>query len=207
MNEARFRNGFTWSEYVSQMKVNRERVTQLFDEVAITPEERQTFSEAVARHGGRLYVIALTEDWCGDATVNLPLVARLAEEIPGMELRLFRRSENPDLEQAYAADGITSIPVLSFFDAEWREVGRWVERPAAARQRIEAWWAARPEAATLRHSDRPEDQKKRRAVLRQLLTEMMEWYRDGLWKATLDELLSLLAVPVEGSEAGLRKLP
>ena len=194
MNEARFRNGFTWSEYVAQMRVNRERVTQLFDEVTITPEDRRAFSEAVARHGGRLYVTALTEDWCGDAVVNLPLVARLAEEVSGMTLRLFRRSEHPDLEQAYAADGITSIPILSFFDAEWREVGRWVERPAAARRQVEAWWAAHPEAAAVRQSDRPEDQRKRRAVLRQLLTEMMEWYRGGLWNATLDELRSLLAI-------------
>ena len=198
MTEARFRKGFTWPEYVAQMRVNRERVTQLFDQVTIAPEDRRAFSEAVARHGGHLYVTALTEDWCGDAVVNLPLVARLAEEVPGMELRLFRRSENPDLEQAYAADGVTSIPVLSFFDAEWREVGRWVERPAAAHRRVEAWWTARPEAAALRRSDRPEDQRKRRAVLRQLLTEMMEWYRDGLWNATLDELRSLLGVPAEG---------
>jgi len=198
MNETRFRNGFTWSEYVIRMTVNRKRVIRLFEEVVIAPEDRQAFADAVSYHGGRLYVTAMTEDWCGDAVVNLPLVARLVEDVPGMELRLFRRSENPDLERAYAADGVTSIPVLSFFDAGWREVARWVERPMAARKRLDAWWAAHPEAEALRQSDRPEDQEARRAVFRGLLGEMMEWYRNGLWQATLDELKSALLKAVEG---------
>lgn len=192
MDEHRFRSGSTWSEYVAQMSVNRRRVTRLYGEITIAPEDRRAFRDAVARHGGRLYVTAMTEDWCGDAVVNLPLMARLAAEVPGMELRLFRRSENPDLEQRYAANGIFSIPALSFFDAKWREVARWVERPAAARERIEAWWAARPEAAALRHSKRPEDQEARRVVLRELLGEMMRWYRDGLWQATLEEWKAVL---------------
>lgn len=195
MNETRFRSGLTWSEYVAQMTANRRRVARLFEEIVLTPEDRRAFSAAVARHGGRLYVTALTEDWCGDAMVNLPLAARLAEEVPGMALRVFRRSEHPDLRQAYAIDGVHNIPVLSFFNAAWREVARWVERPMAAHERIEAWWAARPEAAALRRSKRPEDQEARQAVVRELLREMVQWYRDGLWRATLDEWKAALLGP------------
>jgi hypothetical protein len=31
----------------------------------------------------------MTEDWCGDALMNLPIVARIVEALPGADLRLF----------------------------------------------------------------------------------------------------------------------
>lgn len=192
MTEDRFLGGLTWPDYLAQMKVNRERITQLFEEITLAPEERHAFAQAVARHGGRLGIAALVEDWCGDAVVVLPLIARLAAGVPGLDLRLFVRSANLDLAQAYAADDIGSIPVLSFFNTGWREVGRWVERPLAAVERINQWKAIHPEFEGLRQSDRPEDRKALRALLKERLIEMMDWYREGLWEVTLEELKSLL---------------
>jgi hypothetical protein len=175
------------------MKVNRERVIQLFDEITLPAHNQQTFARLVASYGGRLHVVALTEDWCGDAAVVLPLIARLAREVPGMDLRLFVRSFNPGLEQAYAAQGVTRIPVLSFFNDDWNEVGRWVERSGAANRRVEAWMAAHPQSEILRQSARPQDRRAFRALLRERLREMVHWYREGLWMATLEELEALLS--------------
>lgn len=192
MTGERFLSGLTWTDYVAQMQVNRERVTQLFGETSLSPDDQRDFAQTVASYGGQLHITALAEDWCGDAVVNLPLVARLAAEVPGIDLRLFVRSDNPDLEGAYAADDIVSIPVLSFFNAGWCEVGRWVERPTAAHRRIEDWKATHPGAETLRQSSRPEDRRAYKALLKERLIEMMDWYREGLWEATLEELKSLL---------------
>ena len=118
MTEDRFLSGFTWPNYVAQMRVNRERTSQLFEEITLPTDDRRAFAQAVAKHGGQLHVVALAEDWCGDAVVNLPLIARLEAEVTDMDLRLFVRSGNPELAQAYADGGITIKPVLSFFDAE-----------------------------------------------------------------------------------------
>jgi hypothetical protein len=104
------------------------------------------------------------------------------------------RSTNPDLEGAYADDGITSIPVLSFIDADWREVGRWAERSAAAQRRVDAWMAARPGAQALQQSSDPKDRRAYRALMKKRLPEMIEWYRSGLWGATLEEWKTLLFV-------------
>jgi hypothetical protein len=190
--EERFLSGFTWWDYVAHMKVNRKRVSQLFEEITLSPDDRQDFAAIVAKHGGQLYVTALTEDWCGDATVNLPLIARLAVEVPGVDLRLFIRSDNPELARAYAQVGITRIPVISFFNSAWYQVGQWVERPAAAQQRVEAWNAIHPQMETLRQSNQPQDRRVYRALLKERLIEMMDWYREDLWEATLKELKSLL---------------
>lgn len=189
-----FLSGFTWWDYVAHMKTNRERVSQLFKEITLSPGDRQDFATIVANHGGQLYITALTEDWCGDAAVNLPLIARLAVEVPGVDLCLFIRSNNPYLEQAYAQDGITNIPVISFFNSEWYEVGRWVERSSAAHRRVEAWNAVHPQLETLRHSNQTQDRRAYRALLKERLIEMMDWYQEGLWEATLTELKLLLCV-------------
>lgn len=192
MNNDRFSSGFSWPGYVAQMNVNRELTRQLFDEITLDTGDREVFTEAVAHHGGQIYVTAMTEDWCGDAVANLPVIARLAAEVRNLELRLFLRSINPDLQSAYAADGIEHIPVVSFFDANWREIGRWVERPAAAQDRINAWMVAHPEVEALRQSNRPEDRERLKRVFESLLEEMLDWYREGLWQATLDELKARL---------------
>lgn len=192
MTEDRFLSGFIWPDYVAQMRVNRERTSRLFEEITLSPDDRRAFAQAVAKHGGQLRVVALAEDWCGDAVVNLPLIARLAAEVTDMDLRLFVPSAEPALAQAYADGGITSIPVLSFFDADWSEVCRWVERSAAAHRKVEAWMAARPEALALRQSSHPKDQRAYRALMKERLVEMMDWYREGLWEATLREIESLL---------------
>jgi hypothetical protein len=192
MTEARFLSGLTWPDYVVQMSVNRERITGLFEEITLAPHDRGDFAQAIARHGGQLHITAVAEDWCGDATLVLPLIARLEAEIPGLNLRLFVRSDNPDLEEAYAAFGVTRIPVISFFDADWQEVARWVERSAAAQQRVDVWMAARPGAQALQRSDDPRDRKAYRALMKERLVDMMEWYRAGLWGATLEEWKSLL---------------
>ena len=202
MTQERFQGGLTWPDYVAKMKVNRERVTQLFEEIYLSAAERSAFAGAAARHGGKLHIAALVEDWCGDVVVILPLIAHLAAEVPGMDLRLFGRAASPDLAQAYAEEDILSIPVLSFFDSRWREVTRWVERSEAAHRRVQAWKADHPQAEILRQSSQPEDRRAYKIMLKERLVEMIDWYRGGLWGSTLEELESLLSGDSQDGRTG-----
>ena len=80
--------------------------------------------------GGPFKLLALSEDWCGDAVNALPHVARWAEAVPGMELRVLSRDENPDLMDAHLTGGRSrSIPVVMVLDSDYREVGWWGPRP------------------------------------------------------------------------------
>jgi thiol-disulfide isomerase/thioredoxin len=202
MTQERFQSGLAWPDYVAQVKMNRERMPQLFDEISLSAAERSAFAGAAARHGGQLHIAALVEDWCGDVVVILPLIARLAAEVPGVDLRLFGRAATPDLAQAYAEQGILCIPVLSFFDSGWREVTRWVERSEAAHRRVQAWKADHPQAEILRQSSQPEDRRAYKIMLKERLVEMIEWYRDGLWGSTLEELESLLSGDSQDGRTG-----
>jgi hypothetical protein len=79
---------------------------------------------------GRWHLLVLSEDWCGDAVNAVPIVARLAETAPNLDLRILRRDENLDLTDAHRTSGTRSIPVVIALDDRFREHGWWGPRPS-----------------------------------------------------------------------------
>ena len=126
----RFAQGFTWSQYVSEIKANKERFQKFYDEFRIKPEDIEFFKRFNAKKGP-VKVVAIGEDWCPDVVRGIPVAARLAEAA-GMELRIFPRDQNLDLMNEYMwRHQYQSIPVFVFFDKDWKELGHWIERPAS----------------------------------------------------------------------------
>lgn len=126
----RFEQGMTYGAYKAQMTRNRERFEENERTVALGPADLEPFRQAPP-----LSVLVLTEDWCGDAIANLPILGRIARETGNLDLRVFLRDQNEDLATEYRNGEYRSIPVFVFFDEAFREVGRWIERPAAVTAR------------------------------------------------------------------------
>src|SRR5262249_39311127 len=83
-----------------------------------------------------LNVLVLAEDWCGDVIDNLPILGRIAQESGKLNLRVFLRDQNLDIMDQYLNQGeFRSIPVLVFFNEEFHEIGRFIERPASVTER------------------------------------------------------------------------
>ncbi len=134
ITKERFAQGMTFQQYLDQMGTNKEKFVQLLGEIKIKPEDRA----ALDRLGTKLKVLVITEDWCGDALYNVPVLARMVEGKPNVELRVFLRDKNPDLMDQYLNQGMyRSIPVFAFFDETMKEVARFIERPAAQTEEIE----------------------------------------------------------------------
>ena len=189
MDTTRFEQGMSYQEFVNTMRQNDRRIKQMYDNYKLTEDDIDRFKTLVGEHGGKLYITALVEDWCPDVVLNVPLVAHLAEAIDGLELRLFVRPEHEDLKLAYAAQNVLSIPVISFFNGDWDEVARFVERSAVARAKVIAWTAENyPELDDLRRSSEPEDREKLVAIFTKRFSQMVKWYRQGLWRETLNEI-------------------
>ena len=73
---------------------------------------------AVPPGAGKLLVIA--EDWCGDASNTVPIIAKLAARLPGLELRVILRDENPEVMDQYLTNGARSIPIVIALDEDSR---------------------------------------------------------------------------------------
>lgn len=130
----RFEQGMTFQQYVDQMTTNKETFVTFLDEIKIRPADRA----ALGTLGTKLKVLVITEDWCGDALYNVPVLAKLAEGNPNLQVRVFLRDKNPDLMDQYLNQGLyRSIPVFAFFDENMKEVARFIERPPAVTEQLE----------------------------------------------------------------------
>ena len=128
LDEKRFNSGLTWKDYLAQMGDTKPRTEENYSKAGLTDDERKFFSGI----GQVKYVLMLAENWCGDVHRNSPLIAHIVEAIPGAELRVFFRDQVPDLRDTFLNNGYQSIPVVVFFDKDWNEIGRWMERAHGA---------------------------------------------------------------------------
>ena len=134
ISKERFELGMTFQQYLDQMGTNKEKFVQFLGEITLTPEDRAALNGL----GRRLNVLVITEDWCGDALYNFPVLARMVEGNPNVQMRVFLRDKNPDLMDQYLNQKLyRSIPVFVFFDEHMKEVARFTERPPAQAEELD----------------------------------------------------------------------
>lgn len=172
MNKERLENALTFGQYLDTVDKNRELWHGVHERVQL-PEELVSDARALP---GDWHLVALSEDWCGDAVNTLPVIARLAEEV-GWDLRVLPRDDNLDLMDGHLTNGRSrSIPVVIVYDGDFNEVGWWGPRP----DEIQAWVMGEGLAMPS-----PERYK----VIRR-------WYAKDRGRTTLEELLGIVAAGV-----------
>ena len=185
LDSARFATGFAWKDYMAQMGDTRARTEENYQKSALTEDERKFFGGVKNAR----YVLMLAENWCGDVHRNSPLVAHIAEAIPNCELRVFLRDQAPDLRDSFLNNGYQSIPVVVFFDKDWNELGRWLERAHAA-----TTTAANLRAKTIDVAPK-DDKAKQDAAMNDFRNQVNAAYHapgGALWRAAANEIKLLL---------------
>jgi hypothetical protein len=193
MIEVKFENGKRASEYVAELRNYRSVVRALVEVAEADPDHIAVLKTAAEKYPQPVRATAMTEDWCGDSACNMPVLTKLFEGA-GIEFVVFHGSEYPELEKYYNDLGVDHIPVISLWDGEGNEIGRFVEQPASIDPLKSAWKAERPEFMEL-YAKRNDDKEAGRAfakLYRGLLEEMSGWYRDGKWKDTTREVVEIL---------------
>ena len=134
VTKERFRQGMTFQQYLDQMSTNKDKFLQQLTDVRVRPDDKAVF----LGRKEKLNVLVITEDWCGDALTNFPVLAKMVEGAANVEMRVFLRDQNPDLMDRYLNQGIfRSIPVFAFFDDQMRELARFIERPPVVTEYME----------------------------------------------------------------------
>jgi hypothetical protein len=197
LDRARWDTGITYEGFKAAMTRNQDRFSENEARVVLDPETVRTLRSLPK--GVRVLVLA--EDWCGDVVANLPILGRLAKEVPGLDVRVFYRDQNPDLMARWLNQGkYQSIPVFVFLDQDFRELGHWIERPASVTarraQERKKIFAAHPEFGA---PDAPVDQlpEEVRVRLQAELQQMREStvpFANAEVQRELRELVSRVAV-------------
>lgn len=125
MNPSRWEAAPTFDAWLATVMRHRDAWLAFVARAAIAGD----LAERTRALPGAWRLLVLTEDWCGDAIDAVPVLARLAECTPALELRCLRRDRNLDLMDDHLTDGTRSIPKLLVYDDAFVERGSWGPRP------------------------------------------------------------------------------
>lgn len=124
----KFYQSQSFPDYLATIKENKSQWEDNYRNYSVSPEAIGVLSQIQQK----FYVLAISEDWCGDSVRNLPVIAKLVENLPEAEMRVIRRDLNLDLMERYALNGKKRIPTVVFFDSNFKELAVWIEKPANA---------------------------------------------------------------------------
>lgn len=122
----KFSQGLAYGDFLAGhgTDVHRQRWQQLYDQVQLTPAQRQL----LAGFTRRMPTMVLAGAWCGDCVNQCPMFERFAQAAPVLEVRYFDRDEHADLQRALQVNGGNRVPVVVFFSEDGHEVSRFGER-------------------------------------------------------------------------------
>ena len=111
---------------------HRARIEQLGQDLVLAPEAQACLA-ALPRP---VRVVAIAEDWCGDVVRHVPVLQRMAEAAPRLEVRFISRGQHPDVFARFLTNGGEAIPKFIFLSEAWVECGNWGPMPEACREAI-----------------------------------------------------------------------
>ena len=162
----------TFDEFVARCKAEHCGLWQGIYQLARVPD----WALAAVPHSAGLKLLVIAEDWCGDATNTVPILAKLADMVDGLELRVVARDENPELMDRFLTNGSRSIPIVVALDEEHQEIGHWGPRPTQLQIWVMANRGTMPKA--------------------ELYPEVRKWYARDRGETTLREVLEAAGLAV-----------
>lgn len=176
MSELDFRkywdDAFSWDDYLDrEVQEHAEMWRGVYARSAVPAWA----VEEGRRIGGEWRVLVISEDWCGDAFNTVPVMARLAEALPTVQLRVAKRDENPALMDAFLTNGSRSIPLAIVLRPDFTVAGRWGPRP--------------PELQAFVLSEKRKGERPSSEIYR----DVRRWYARDRGETTLRGLLEVMA--------------
>jgi len=191
ISQDEWEQGLSLTGLISGMTVNRDLLQRRYSALDLSEAEKLRLGALTVPRK----LLVMTEEWCSDCMMNLPILARLAESSEKIEIRFFVRKDWPQLRAYFNSRDIFSLPTLQIMDEALNPLGTWVERPQAAHQSLAAWKEAHPEVEhTRRRADLTSEEKREllREINEQLVHEMEEWYAQTLQSETVREVTEIL---------------
>ena len=119
-------------------------------------------------------ILVISEPWCGDSFVLLPIIKKISEANSGWKLRIILRDKNPDLIDKFLTKGARAIPIFIFLNEKNDFQFKWGPRPEAAQEIFEKF---RPQI------DNGEIEKSK------VILKIRQYYSKNKGKETSEEIL------------------
>ena len=175
-----FEKGLTREQYINGMQIHKENLLKIYEAFHLSEANQERLRTVAAG----IKVIVLTEDWCGDAMVNIPILLRIAEGA-NMDVRFILRDQNLELMDQYLTNGTArSIPIFIFIDDEGKELAVWGPRAAKVQERVNELKVKLP------NEDAPNFKEEQLAMFKELVDQ---YTKDSVtWEIIADSMIAKL---------------
>ncbi len=131
--------------------------------------------ERIEKIDKKITWLVLTESWCGDAAHVVPVMQKVAELNPNINVKVVLRDENEALMNSFLTNGGKSIPKLIMVDETSGEViNTFGPRPSGATQLVK-------------------DYKEKHGMLTpEFKEDLQRWYNKDKGQNAVDDLVALL---------------
>lgn len=163
--KAQWEKGLTFEAFVASCKAEHCGLWQGIYNLARVP----AWASAAVPEGVERKLLVIAEDWCGDASNTVPIIAKFVDSVPGLQLRVIERDANPEVMDQYLTNGSRSIPIVIALDENFQEVGHWGPRPRELQEWVMANKATTPKS--------------------ELYPQVRKWYARDRGETTLREVL------------------
>ncbi|MCB0352611.1 MAG: thioredoxin family protein [Bdellovibrionales bacterium] len=120
-----FEAGLEYAAYVATgTPPQQERWERAFSASRLTASQKETLS----RWTRTMNVLVLSGTWCGDCVRQVPLIARIAEACPQINLRLIDNQQHPEVANELRVHGASRVPVAVILSEDFFEVSRFGDR-------------------------------------------------------------------------------
>ena len=116
--QAKFEAGLNYSDYLATDREKAANWTTIYDQIELTDVQR-SLVESFSRE---MKVLCSSGIWCGDCVQQGPLIQRIAEASPRIELRWVDRDEHADLAEQIMINSGLRVPVLIFMAEDFEQV-------------------------------------------------------------------------------------
>ncbi|OMP68028.1 thioredoxin family protein [Domibacillus epiphyticus] len=177
-----YEKGLTPEQYIEQMSKHKESFLHVLKTFHLSGDEAALVNKL---REAKWRVVVITEDWCGDAMLNVPILFALAKAAD-MDVRLLLRDENLELMDQYLTNGTSrAIPIFIFINEEGEEQAVWGPRAPAVQEMVTNYRSSLP----------PRDHHDFEEKSREMVTRLTEAYRtdETLWQEVYRSLKTTIA--------------
>ncbi|MGO1988350.1 thioredoxin family protein [Mammaliicoccus vitulinus] len=120
-------------EYVNEMTTNKDQLLDIYQSFQLPKND-----ERLDKIKDKNYkVLVITEDWCGDAMMNIPVLLNIAD-YANIEVKVFHRDEDTNLIDQYLTNGTArSIPIFVFLNENHEQEHVWGPRAISIQKHVE----------------------------------------------------------------------
>jgi thiol-disulfide isomerase/thioredoxin len=131
-----FEGAFGYRDFLARHATpdQQKRWQAVYDSVALRGDQRELLTGFVRE----MHVLCVAGAWCGDCVNQCPILERIGEQNPKIQVRFVDRDAQPAAQDALMMNAGRRVPAVIFLSEDNHECGRYGDRTVATYRQMAA---------------------------------------------------------------------